>query len=193
MDELLEKHRAPLTLALMVFIVAGGAVLFARRAEAPAVAIVAPTPTVEAAPTPLASPVKVYVSGAVAQPGVYALRRGDRAEDAVRAAGGATAEADLERLNLAVKLRDEMQVHVPRRGEAASAPSAAGGPEGKLNINEATAEQLDALPSIGPVTARRILEYRAQNGPFRRIEELRERKLVAAATFEKIKDLITAR
>lgn len=131
--------------------------------------------------SPVSRPLKVYVSGAVVRPGVYELSSADRVEDAVRAAGGPTADADLERINLAVRLRDEMQVHVPRRLPAGQT---------RLSINRATAAELEALPGIGPVTAARIVDYRTKNGPFTSIEQLRDLRLVSAATFERIKELI---
>ena len=119
----------------------------------------------------------VHVVGAVRHPGVYRLRVGQRVQDAVRRAGGARPGADLQAINLAAKVADAQQVVVPRRGSVgASAPSAAGaagGPaSGPVNLNSATAEQLDTLDGVGPATAQKILEYRQQHGGFHSIDDL---------------------
>lgn len=120
----------------------------------------------------------VQVAGEVRRPGVYRLRAGRRVNDAVRRAGGPTRRADLTAVNLAAKLEDGRQVIVPARGVAgtsASAPggSAAAGAAGvALNLNTATAEQLDELDGIGPETARKIVAYRQQHGGFRSVSEL---------------------
>jgi competence protein ComEA len=144
----------------------------------------------------------VHVAGAVRRPGVYALPAGSRVDDAVRRAGGASRGADLAAINLAAKLEDGRQVVVPVRavspggggaggggGDAGAGPGApagagagaaaggtagAGAPAVPVNINTATLEQLDTLDGVGPGIARRILDYRAQHGGFRRVEELGE-------------------
>jgi competence protein ComEA len=123
---------------------------------------------------------RVHVVGAVHHPGVYGLPSTARAEDAVASAGGATAAANLAGLNLASKLADGQQVIVPRRGEQAvvaagsaasgSTPVAAAGAQ--IDLNNATLEQLDTLDGVGPATARKILEYRVQHGPFRSVTDL---------------------
>lgn len=122
----------------------------------------------------------VHVAGAVRRPGVYALPAGARVQDAVRRAGGPTKRADLDGLNLAALLQDGVQVVVPERGAAVAAatagPAAAGGAgvaEGApVDINTATAEQLDTLDGVGPATAQKILEYRRQHGGFRSPDDL---------------------
>ncbi|MGC8874582.1 MAG: ComEA family DNA-binding protein [Chloroflexia bacterium] len=158
------------------------------------------TPTPEPSPTPLPTatpaPVVVYVSGAVVRPGVYALPAGARVADALAAAGGATAEADLVHLNLARRLHDEEQVYVPRKGEPTpvwptGAPSSGGGGRSKVNINTAGVAELDTLPGIGPGYAQRIVDYRQQHGPFRTIEDLQKVPGIGPATFARIRDLIT--
>ena len=124
--------------------------------------------------------VLVHVAGAVRRPGVYALRTGDRVDDAVRRAGGATRKADLGGLNLAAEVEDGRQVLVPVRAGAgaagAAAASAAVAPaEGQpLNVNTATLEQLDGLTGVGPITAQKILDAREERGGFGSIEELGE-------------------
>ena len=126
----------------------------------------------------------VQVVGEVGRPGVYRMRAGERVDDAVRRAGGATAHADLAGVNLAAKVEDGRQVIVPARGAAGAAPAAGGvvapggagsaAPAGgqQINLNTATAEQLDGLDGVGPATAQKILAYRQQHGGFRSVTEL---------------------
>jgi competence protein ComEA len=124
----------------------------------------------------------VQVAGEVHRPGVYRLRTGQRVDDAVRRAGGATPRADLAGVNLAAKVEDGRQVIVPARGAAAGGAAAAPGVAGggvagsagaaPLNLNTATAEQLDALDGVGPETARKIVAYRQEHGGFRSVAEL---------------------
>ena len=116
--------------------------------------------------------VTVHVAGAVRRPGLYRLAEGKRVADAVARAGGATAKADTAAINLAAPLADGIQVLVPSRVVVA-AGSAAGGPAeggsaraGPVSLSSATVEQLDALPGVGPVTAQKIVDYRAEHGPF---------------------------
>ena len=116
------------------------------------------------------SRVTVHVAGAVRRPGVYRLSARSRVVDAVRRAGGARRRADLAALNLAAKLEDGRQVVVPLRGAAAASGTAAEGVP--LDLNAATAEQLDELDGIGPGMAGTILKYREQHGGFGSIEEL---------------------
>ena len=136
--------------------------------------------------------IEVYVTGAVQKPGVYPLHEGDRIEDALAAAGGPTQDADTESLNLALRVRDQDQIAVPRRGEVAGAAvTSTPGAGQKIDINSATARELDALPGIGEVYSQKIIDSRAAEGPFHRTEELVERKVIPSATYDKIKDLIT--
>lgn len=124
----------------------------------------------------------VQVAGEVHHPGVYRLRSSERVDDAVRMAGGATSRADLSGVNLAAKVEDGRQVIVPPRGQGASgaapasgagANAGAGGPTtAPLNLNTATAEQLDQLDGVGPATARKIIAYRQEHGGFRSVSEL---------------------
>jgi competence protein ComEA len=118
----------------------------------------------------------VQVVGAVHRPGVYRMSGKERVDDAVRRAGGATTRADLAGINLAAKVNDGQQVVVPVRGAAPAAAAAgagAGGAPGQpLNLNAASAEQLDQLDGVGPATAQKIVAYRQQHGGFRSVSEL---------------------
>lgn len=157
------------------------------------------------APAPTGSPgvqeavpgagIYVHVLGAVASPGLFLLKDGDRAVDAVSAAGGFTATADQAQLNLARRLVDGEQIYVPNVGE--SAPAAPGGagvagqPAGKVNLNTADEATLETLPRVGPAMAKRILDWRKTNGRFSSIEDLMGVTGVGDKTFEGLKDLIT--
>ncbi|WP_320671918.1 helix-hairpin-helix domain-containing protein [Patulibacter defluvii] len=122
--------------------------------------------------------VTVHVAGAVRRPGVYALREGARVYEAVRRAGGAVGRADRQRLNLAATLRDGQQVVVPERprpgGDGAASAGGAGAGGGPVDLNSATAEQLDGLDGVGPTTARKILELREQRGGLGSVDDLDE-------------------
>jgi len=125
-----------------------------------------------------AAPVKqlvVDVAGAVQHPGLYRLREGTRIADALAIAGGATSKAALVLVNLAAPLADGEQVVVPARGaagDAAASSPAAGTAAAPLDLNTATAEQLDALPGVGPSTAAKIVAFRQQHGAFHSLSEL---------------------
>jgi len=144
-------------------------------------------------PTPL--PLRIHVIGAVAAPGVYALPPGSIAQDAIVAAGGATADANLQGLNLARLLHDGEQVLVPAR----SGPEATNGPGGGLaptqssgtpvNVNTATTAELEALPEIGPALAQRIVDYRTAHGPFGTLDDLLAVSGIGPATLDAIRDL----
>ena len=153
-------------------------------------------PSVESAvdPTPLPTPqtILVDVVGAVAHPGVVRLPAGARVLDALLAAGGMTGEADLFALNKAAPLRDGARIYVPRPGEAVPAGVAGSAAETKINLNTATASELDGLPGIGPTTAAAIVRARAGKA-FGSIEELQTRGLVSARVFADLRDLITVR
>lgn len=134
-------------------------------------------------------PIEVYITGAVAEPGVYEVEAGDRVIDVLFEAGGHTDDADLEAINLALRVNDEDQIIVPRIGENNAAVSGAG--PGKVNINTATAAELDALPGIGDVYSERIVVNRETNGLYVSSEELVERQVIPRGTYERIRELIT--
>ena len=111
--------------------------------------------------------------------------------DAVRRAGGATRHADLAQINLAAPMADGLQVVVPRR-QPRGVPAPAGGeaPAGPVHLNTATLEQLDALPGVGPVTAQKILDYRAQNGGFASVDDLDAVPGIGPARLADLRDLV---
>jgi competence protein ComEA len=121
----------------------------------------------------------VHVAGAVARPGVYALHAGDRVRDAVRRAGGPSGRGDVNAINLAAPVQDGVRIVVPERvrgggATAAVVPGAADPdvPAAPVDLNTATAEQLDTLDGVGPATAAKILDYRRQHGGFRTVDDL---------------------
>lgn len=150
--------------------------------------------------------ITVYVSGAVANPGLHEIAPGSRAVEAIAAAGGMTEEANKDKVNLAKICKDGMQVNVPRlsakeRRRLAAASSAEAAEQGsafynsaqesesaltsKVHLNTATAEELETLPGVGAVTAQRIVEYRSAHG-FARIEDLMNVKGIGQAKFKKM-------
>jgi len=188
MTEWLERYRTPLLTILAGAAVLGLVFFVLRQREGPP-----PLELQVGDATSSDSEIMVHVTGAVAAPGVYALHEGDRVVDAVEAAGGPSADADLVTLNLARRVHDEDQVVVPRVGEqpAASQAASASADGAPIDINTASAAVLDSLPGIGEVYSSRIVDSRAANGPFQSTEDLVTRKLIPSATYEKIKLLIT--
>ncbi|HUJ92068.1 MAG TPA: ComEA family DNA-binding protein [Gaiellaceae bacterium] len=130
----------------------------------------------------------VDVAGAVRRPGLYRLAPGTRIADALSLAGGPTTKADVNLVNLAAPLADGEQVVVPARGAAAAAGGAS--PAAPIDLNSASAEQLDALPGIGPATAAKIVAYRQAHGPFRSVEELDGVPGIGAARIAELKGLV---
>jgi competence protein ComEA len=149
---------------------------------------------IRAAPKPATARLLVIdVAGAVRRPGLYRLRSGSRIDDAIAVAGGPTAKAQLAAVNLAAPVADGEQIVVPGRGAvgAAATPPAAGStPSAPLDLNTATAEQLDALPGIGPVTAQKILDYRQAHGPFHSLAELEGVPGIGAGRLAQLKGLV---
>ncbi|MGH2535517.1 MAG: helix-hairpin-helix domain-containing protein [Thermomicrobiales bacterium] len=144
-----------------------------------------------------ASTIVVSVEGAVATPGAYDLRGEARVRDAIEVAGGPADDADLREVNLARRLRDEERVVVPRMSDPPPAtvepripiPPAASG--GLIDLNTASAEELDALPGIGPSLADRIVAYRAENGPFRSIDQLDDVQGISARMVDEIRPFVS--
>lgn len=132
----------------------------------------------------------LHVAGEVVAPGLISLPPGSRVADALTRAGGPLPEANLSAINLAAKVNDGEQILVPRLGDPVSAVAL--GPGGGLvNINSATAAELQELPGIGPVMADRILEFRASHGPFQVIDDLQSVPGIGPAIMGQIREVIT--
>jgi competence protein ComEA len=144
--------------------------------------------------------IKVHIAGQVNNPGVIALEPGARVEDAINMAGGLTPQGDITHINLAAILQDQDKVYIPSTEEVEAHPDAfeavqgsgmkAGG-SGLVNINRASAQELEQLPGIGPVKAQSIIEYRDKNGYFTKIDDIINVSGIGEKTFERIKDSIT--
>lgn len=137
----------------------------------------------------------VDVAGAVRVPGLYRLPQNSRVADAVAKAGGATGKAAVESVNLAAPLADGEQVVVPTRTAAGGAVAPAGGSSptatsGPVSLSTATAEQLDELPGIGPVTAQKIVDYRTQHGAFHSVDELDAISGIGPARLDQLRGLV---
>jgi competence protein ComEA len=150
------------------------------------------TPATAPAGTATSSPAATaHAAGAVARPGVYKLPPGARVTDLLDAAGGPVGDADLDQLNLAAAVGDGERIYVPHRGEAL--PAAAGAHQetgGPVDLNRATAEQLDALPGIGPATAKAIIDHRTKNGRFRSVDDLLEVRGIGDAKLADLRDKV---
>lgn len=164
-------------------------------------------------PTASPSALVVQAAGAVLHPGVYRLPAGSRVDDLVRAAGGVRLDADLDRVNLAAPVHDGERVWVPRVSEEVAPPVIAGGavpspvapgggagggadagspgePAAVIDLNTATAEQLDTLPGVGPVTAAAIVAHRDEHGPFGSVDDLLDVRGIGEAKLEQLRPLV---
>ena len=153
--------------------------------------------------TTASSEIYVDVEGAVEEPGVYVLQEGDRVNDAVEAAGGLTKKASRQSVNLAEELEDGMQVYVYSKSEVSSGSSSSSSTSSsssssassadsseKININTATAEELQELSGVGEVIAGNIVAYREENGNFTSIEQIQEVSGIGEARFAAIEEYI---
>jgi len=202
MDQSTTQHRGYVILGSVLGLIVGGVVgYFSPHPQTNAPIVVStPPPTSTPFPTPTPAPIRVHVTGAVRHPDVYELPRGSIVQHAVEVAGGPTVDADLDCINLAIELHDQQQVYVPCEGEKSAPPSVSGGASGSqgsggalVNVNTATATELETLPRIGPVTAQRIIEYREANGPFATVEDIQDVPGIGPATFEGLEDMIEVR
>ncbi|MCX7950703.1 MAG: helix-hairpin-helix domain-containing protein [Clostridiales bacterium] len=138
--------------------------------------------------------IEVYICGEVNKPGVYKMVDGDRVNDLIKAAGGFTNKADLESVNLAIKLKDEDYIKIPSKiileNTSEVLTNTQTNKQGKININTAGIEELKTLPRIGDSIAKRIIDYRNKNGRFKRIEDIKNVSGIGEKMFENIKDLI---
>jgi len=203
-------RRGVRALAVVAALVVLIAAFLAWRARPRPEPVPAPAPALVGAPAaadagPSATPdaqseVVVAVAGKVRRPGLVRLPAGARVADAISAAGGALPGTDVSFLNLARKVTDGELILVGvtappgaagQVGAASAGGAPAGAPDGKVNLNTATAAQLDSLPGVGPVLAQRIVDHRERQGGFRSVADLRQVDGIGDARFEQLKELVT--
>lgn len=143
-------------------------------------------------PIVLAEPanLRIHVAGEVLRPGVYELPFGSIVQDAIDAAGGFGREASQDRINLAASLEDGQQVYVPEISESVPLSSNPAASSERVSINTASVPELERLPGIGPVIAQRIVEYREQNGPYQRLEDLLQVEGIGPSKLETLQEYI---
>ena len=181
MADQLERYRWLIVAVLAVPLLSGIAYLFSDRLSDPEELQIN---TTEDIPTDL----RVYITGAVQNPGVYPLKEGDRWIDALEAAGGPASDANLSAVNLSRRAQDEDHIFVPPQGSSA----AAGASQAPLiNINTAGQAELESLPGIGEVRAKGIVQSRTSEGSFASIEDLLTRDVISESVFAEIAPLIT--
>lgn len=147
--------------------------------------------------------ISIYISGAVNSPGVVELKSNDRLMEGVKLCDGLTDEADTNRINLAMKVKDEGHYIIPKEGEEIALNdsnenvennnndnNSGEGESKKININNASKEELDSLPGVGEVTAQKILDYREENKEFKSIDEIKNVKGIGENKFNDLKDYI---
>lgn len=175
---------------------AGGVVLFLRDGDdGEPVRIVSP-PTVSSVETREEAELKAYVTGAVRRPGLYTIEEGDRLADLIDLAGGITEDADMQAVNLAVRVNDQDHWTVPKVGEPTVVPSNAVSVEstsGKVDINSADAKLLETLPGIGETRAQAIIQHREEHGPFKRVDDIVAVPGIGSSTMEGLRDLVEVR
>lgn len=177
-----EQKRAVIALSLVAIFIAGVLFLSSRgeAVETPAIKVI------ESAPSKM---LLVHVAGEVKRPGVYPVIDGSRVVDAISAAGGARKGVDLSIINLARKVVDGEQIYLGVKPEKKKVGSKVF--SGTVYVNRASISQFDSLSGIGPVLAKRIVDYRSANGPFVDIAELQKVPGIGMKTFERIKSRLS--
>jgi competence protein ComEA len=183
-------------IVVLVAVLSGGALWYARSLPKPVTIAESGPGAAQPAVSPTSSPAMliVDVAGAVRTPGVYEFAEGERVVDAIERAGGPMPKADLSLLNLAAPLVDGTQILVPKIGPAVTGvpgETAPGSSSGLINVNTASATELETLSGIGEVLAATIVEYRTQNGPFASVDDLLDVSGIGPATLEEIRDQVT--
>ena len=177
-----EQKRAVIALSLVAIFIAGVLFLSSRgeAVETPAIKVI------ESAPSKM---LLVHVAGEVKRPGVYPVIDGSRVVDAISAAGGARKGVDLSVINLARKVVDGEQIYLGVKPEKKKVGSKVF--SGTVYVNRASISQFDSLSGIGPVLAKRIVDYRSANGPFVDIADLQKVPGIGMKTFERIKSRLS--
>lgn len=198
---LFRRYRGYVLLSLVWIIITAGSHVAARWPHPAPIEILPPLPSPTLVPTMTPSPIRVHVSGAVRTPDVYELPVDSIVKDAIIAAGGMTEQADPDAINWACPLGDGVQVHIPSLEDHVPTPPPVSTPasrqpqpddsklpgENKIDINTATAQELEMLPDIGPARAEAIIAYR----PYGDIADITRVPGIGEATFQKLRDLIT--
>nr|WP_147515967.1 helix-hairpin-helix domain-containing protein [Romboutsia sp. 1001713B170207_170306_H8] len=142
--------------------------------------------------------VTIYISGQVKNPGIVTLENDRRLVDAIEILGGVTEEADLNKVNMALKIEDEGHYIIPKLGEEVETQSIdlnstekAKNENDKVNINIANIDELQSLPGVGEATANKIFKYREENGVFKNIEEIKNVNGIGDKKYEGLRDLIS--
>lgn len=194
LDELFSRYKIPIMLSLVGGVLLIGGVVSSGILQKTFVKSTQyPSPQQASGQAPYNREVKVDISGAVVDPGVYSLTVDSRVEDVIKRAGGVTEDANPEYLsksiNLAQKISDGMKIYIPFQGEAGQVVGAsAGGAEGGvISLNQASSSQLESLEGVGPATAQKIID----NRPYSSIEEVLSKKAVSRSVYQKIKDKIS--
>lgn len=199
LDEFRSRPLAAIGGVVLVIALLAGAFVLARPDSATPVEELIPLVTLVSSETETSTetPLIVHISGAVVAPGVFELTPGSRVIDAISAAGGATPEAELDRLNLAAPLRDGVQVRVPEFGQElsgnpivdpADSNGTASSASGPVDINVSSATQLEVLPGVGPAIASAIVAWREEHGPFKSVEGLLSVPGIGSAKLEGLRE-----
>ena len=179
-----------------IAVAAGGVVLFLRDGDDGEPVRIVPPPTVSSEISQAEPELKAYVTGAVRHPGLYTIKAGDRLADLIDLAGGITDEADMQAVNLAVRVNDQDHWTVPMVGEPTVVLSNAVSIEptsDKIDINTADATLLETLPGIGETRAQAIIHHREEHGPFKRVDDIVAVPGIGSATLEGLRDLVEVR
>lgn len=172
-----------ITLGILIGLIAAAAVLFVASPPHGTEVTLLPTSTLQ--------PLTVHFSGAVATPGLLTLAPGSRVADAVELAGGFLPDALITNINLAQRLIDGQQIYVPSSTEESETARSTLPVDAIIDLNTATAEQLDQLPGIGLTKAEAIIDHRQKIGGFDKIEQILEVTGIGPALFDQIKDRIS--
>lgn len=176
------KPWALITIGVLIGLLSAGIILFVSSPPHAEPVIVLPTHT--------AAPVWIHVSGAVVNPGVYALPSPSRLQDAIQAAGGLTLQADETKVNLASLISDGQKIMIPEQGEMQET-HVENSIRPQININTAGFEEIESIPGIGPQKARDIINYRETHGAFQSIDDLLKINGIGEKTLQQIEPYIT--